>query len=133
MLMRPIVERLLAAVRSRFKDDLQTDWIVPRAERGETALSIVVRAAGGPGLFDGTRTRLELVATCAVAGSDDAAFARLDRLQHAVSTLAADPPALDSRRIVRAELRGMEWGEAEQGDVRLCEVRLLLEVVDVPG
>lgn len=134
---KPIVEALREHVRQRFADDLDLDWILPRAERGGTSLAIVVRKAVAPGLLDAPGWGLDVLATCAVGGSDDAAFDRLDRLQDAVSSLATDHPdhqALiaagdDSWRIVRGTLEGLEWGEAEQGDVRLCEVRLALVVI----
>ena len=135
--MQPLVERLLDAVRQRYDGDLETDWIVPRAQRGGTALAIVVRAANADGrqggLLDATSWNAEIVATCAVAGSDADAFGRLDQLQHAVTTLATDPPALSSPlRLVGLDLASTEWGETEQGDVRVCEVRLRAMVIEQP-
>ena len=137
MRMKPIVEALREHVRQRFADDLDLDWILPRAERGGSSLAIVVRKATAPGLLDAPGWGFGVLATCAVGGSDEQAFDRLDRLQDAVSSLATDHPdhqALLSAgdaswRIVRGTLDGLEWGEAEQGDVRLCEVRLALVVI----
>lgn len=126
---KPIVEALLARVRDSFAalggGDLRTDWILPRAERGEAALAVALRTVAAPEVLDGGLWQLEFAAVCAVAGSDDAAFERLDLLQHAVAEVAANPPAdLAGHRLFGFQVRGMEWGEAEQGDVRLCEVRL---------
>ena len=129
MLTKPIVDAVLDEVGRRFAEagggDLRTDWILPRAERGEAALAVALRAATAPEVLDGGLWRLEFGAVCAVAGSDDGAFERLDLLQHSVVETAANPPPLlAGLRLFGWQVRGMEWGEAEQGDVRLCEVRL---------
>lgn len=140
MLARPIVDLLADAVRRRYDGDLDRSWIVPRPERGGAALAIQIRASfvRRGGVVDGSARSVEVVAVCAVAGDDDDAFDRLDRLQHAVSGLADDEErhylqeGFRESGLVLASLAvvGMEWGEAEQGSVRLCEVRLLADVIE---
>lgn len=134
MLTKPIVEALRDEVAQRFEaaggGALDLEWIVPRAERGRAALAVVVRTTSAPEVLDGGLWNVELVAVCAVGGSEDAAFETLDLLQHSVAEVAADPPRdVGDGRLFGIEVRGSEWGEAEQGDVRLCEVRLVAKIV----
>ena len=143
LLVEPIRAALVAGVASRFAllyPEVALDTpasILPRPERAGAALSIVVQAAtfdtldaGGetPAGIPRQATAMRLVATCAVAGAD--AFGRLDALQAAVRAIADEPPEIRDEggtligRLFATRVVGMEWGEAEQGDISLCEVRL---------